>query len=191
MATPKKEAPAQRPAAAPEAPAVEDLPVEIALPISLKAVLECQKRVQESIGVFLPVSTFVARAAELANEGLPRSKTAKPTTDELFNAVLGLDKVAGKRYSRGNFVPQVTALPATSLRITKPTIKKPDILDVLAGKKPVARRSAGPVVGRGDQTVGLTNVFSVSVPKGDEKRAQVFLERVKSVLEGEPGRLVV
>ena len=35
------------------------------------------------------------------------------------------------------------------------------------------------------------NVFSVSVPKGDEKRAQIFLARVKSVLEAEPGRLVV
>jgi hypothetical protein len=29
------------------------------------------------------------------------------------------------------------------------------------------------------------------VPKGDEKRGRVFLERVKSVLEVEPGRLVV
>jgi hypothetical protein len=36
-----------------------------------------------------------------------------------------------------------------------------------------------------------TNIFSVSVPKGDEKRAKVFLERVKIVLEAEPGRLVL
>jgi len=34
-------------------------------------------------------------------------------------------------------------------------------------------------------------VFSINVPKGDEKRGQVFLERVKTVLEAEPGRLVV
>jgi hypothetical protein len=38
---------------------------------------------------------------------------------------------------------------------------------------------------------GEVNVFSVTVPKGDEKRAEVFLERVKSVLESEPGRLVL
>jgi hypothetical protein len=29
------------------------------------------------------------------------------------------------------------------------------------------------------------------VPKGDEKRAQLFLDRVKMVLEEEPGRLVL
>ena len=38
---------------------------------------------------------------------------------------------------------------------------------------------------------GPLNVFSVSVPKGDEKRGRIFLERVKTVLEVEPGRLVV
>ncbi|CAN9164952.1 unnamed protein product [Alternaria alternata] len=132
----KKEAPKKTAA---EAPAVvEDLPIEVALPVSLTAVMECQKRVKDSIGVFLPLSTFVARAAELANEDLPRSKVAKPSADELFNAVLGLDKVAGKQA----------------------------LLDPL-------------------------NVFSVSVPKGDEKRGRIFLERVKTVLEVEPGRLVV
>jgi hypothetical protein len=35
------------------------------------------------------------------------------------------------------------------------------------------------------------NVFSVTVPKGEEGRARVFLDRVKLVLEEEPGRLVL
>lgn len=35
------------------------------------------------------------------------------------------------------------------------------------------------------------NVFSVRVPKGEEKRARVFLERVKTVLQIEPGRLIL
>jgi hypothetical protein len=38
---------------------------------------------------------------------------------------------------------------------------------------------------------GEVNVFSVTVPKGEERRAQLFLDRVKTVLEEEPGRLVL
>ena len=182
---PKKEAAPKPATAAPQA--VPELPVEVALPISLKAVTECQQRVKDSIGVFLPLSTFIARAAELANEDLPKSKTAKPSADELFNAVLGLNKVA--KVSRGNFVPQVTSLPATTLTSTRPAFKKPDVLDILSGK-PLARTKAA-VAGGADVVVGPLNVFSVSVPKGDEKRGRVFLERVKTVLEAEPGRLVV
>ncbi|KNG47396.1 pyruvate dehydrogenase protein x component [Stemphylium lycopersici] len=183
----KKEAPKKAAAAAPKV--VEDLPVELAMPISLTAVMECQKRVKDSIGVFLPLSTFVARATELANEDLPKSKTAKPSADELFNAVLGLDKVSSK-YSRGNFVPQVTALPPTTLSHPSTAApKKADILDILSGKKPSPPKRS-PVAGAAG-VAGPLNVFSVSVPKGDEKRGQVFLERVKAVLEAEPGRLVV
>jgi hypothetical protein len=187
-AAPRK-APAPEKAAAPEPAVVEELPVEVVLPISLKAVMECQKRVQESIGVFLPVSTFIARAAELANEELPRSKTSKPSADELFNAILGLDKIVGKKTSRGQFIPQVTALPPTTLPSRMPATKKTDTLDFLAGKKPfTAKKSA---TGGAAKVVAPLNVFSVSVPKGDERRGRVFLERVKTVLEVEPGRLVV
>lgn len=184
---------AQKPKAAPEKAAtsipevVEELDVEIALPISLKAVTDVQKRVKESIGVFLPLSTFITRAAELANEELPRSQTAKPSADELFNAVLGLDKVGGQKLTRGNYVPQVIALPPVSLNARTPA-KKSDILDLLAGKK--ATVSKARVTGAA-QVVGPLNVFSVSVPKGDERRGRIFLERVKTVLEAEPGRLVV
>ena len=187
VAAPKK-APADKaaPAAAAAAPEQD---VEIAVRVSLKAVIECQKRVQESIGVFLPISTFIARATELANEGLPKSKTSKPSADELFNAVLGLDKVAGKKYARGHFTPQITASPLTTLGARLSAGKKPDIFDLLAGKKPAARSKKASA--DSPAVVAPLNVFSINVPKGDEKRGQVFLERVKSVLEAEPGRLVV
>jgi hypothetical protein len=185
----KKDAPAKKPTA--QAQPVEELDVEVALPISLKAVMDCQKRVQDSIGVFLPLSTFVARATELANEDLPKSKTAKPSADELFHAVLGLDKVA-KKSPRGQFVPQVTALPPATVSSTRASVfRKPDVLDILAAKKSSARSNKAPAIGGAEGVVGPLNVFSVSVPRGDEKRGRVFLERVKSVLEAEPGRLVV
>jgi hypothetical protein len=188
-AAPKKAATPDKADAAPQPVVAEELPVEVVLPVSLKAVMECQKRVQDSIGVFLPLSTFIARAAELANEDLPRSKLSKPSTDELFNAVLGLDKISGRKFSRGHFIPQITALPPNTLRSRTPAAKKLDVLDILARKKPFA--SKAPAAVGLEKVVAPLNVFSVSVPKGDERRGRVFLERVKSVLEAEPGRLVV
>ncbi|KAF2867887.1 pyruvate dehydrogenase protein x component [Massariosphaeria phaeospora] len=187
-----KEPPAKKSAPVPEAPAVaEEIDVEVALPVSLKAVVECQKRVQESIGVFLPLSTYIARATELANDDLPRPKTHKPSADELFNAVLGLDMVAGKKYARGQFIPQVSALPTTTLGVTRSTLnKKPDVLDILAGKKAV-RPSKAFQAGVPHRGIASSNLFSVQVPKGDQKRGQIFLQRIKSILEAEPGRLVV
>lgn len=166
---------------------VEDL--KVAVPISMAAVIEAQKRIESTLGVFMPLATFIARATDLANDDLPRSKTAKPTADELFNSILGLDAVSSSGV-RGNFVPQITALPSTAVA-TMPRLRKiapkSDIIDILSGKKSIPQSALRPVPG----VAADTTVFSVSVPKGDEKRAKVFLERVKSVLEIEPGSLVL
>ena len=172
---------------------VPDLPqeTEIAVPISLSAVIATQKRVQDSTGIFLPLSTFIARASELANDSLPLSKNRKPTADELFNSVLGLDKVASK-VSRGNYIPQVTGLtPLTALQSAKrKAAKKPDILDLLVAK-PATKKSVSSL---GPGSIGVTagnNVFSVTAKIGEEKRASEYLGRMKMALEKEPGRLVL
>jgi len=193
---PPKEAPKAAKPAAPEpapapAPVIED--VQVALPISMAAAIEVQKRIQSTLGVYLPISTFIARAADVANDDLPRSKTAKPTADELFDEVLGLNKVHGTYGVRGNFLPQITALPATAVA-TVPRVRtvqqKVDVIDFLSGKvRSTAPKRVAPTPVKGPP--GTTSVFSVSVPKGDEKRAKVFLERVKEVLEEEPGSLVL
>jgi hypothetical protein len=177
---PKPEKPS---AAAP----VAELPkeTEVALPISLTAVIATQQRVQEALGITLPLSTFVARATELANESLPASKNQKPTADDLFNSVLGLDSVP--RSSRGSFLPNITALGPAPFATPSRSASKPDIIDLLSSKsaKP-ARKAAKPT----SATAG-PSVFSVSAQNGEEKRAMEFLERMKLVLEQEPGRLVL
>lgn len=182
-------APPPKKAAAPEpvpAPVIPDS--EVAVPISMKAVIEVQRRIQSTLGVFMPLSTFIARATDVANDNLPRSKTQAPTADELFNSVLGLDKLS-KSGVRGTFLPQITALSSAAPKAKLAKSKSVDIIDILSGNsKPRASSLAGkPLPGMS----GEVNVFSVTVPKGDEKRAEVFLERVKSVLESEPGRLVL
>ncbi|KAK1983763.1 hypothetical protein LZ30DRAFT_713562 [Colletotrichum cereale] len=192
VAAPKPEAAPEKPAGKkPAAEAAAPANAQVALPVSLSKVLAAQERIQSTLGVFMPVSTFVARAAEVANDDLPPS-ARKPTADELFNQVLGLDKLA-PRGSRGHYLPQISALPQASLFASRPAATRSsssDIIDLLAApaKKAAAPRPAP------RQTPGISsagNLFTVTVPKGDEKRAKVFLERVKLILEEEPGRLVL
>jgi pyruvate/2-oxoglutarate dehydrogenase complex dihydrolipoamide acyltransferase (E2) component len=173
----------------PEPVVVQDL--EVAVPISMKAVIEVQKRIQSTLGVFMPLSTFIARATDVANDNLPRSKTQRATADELFNQVLGLDTVSTASGVRGSFLPQITALSSAipEAKLAKLPKKNVDIIDILSGKTRPVSSSLNK-----KQLPGLSgsvNVFSVMVPKGDEKRAQLFLDRVKMVLEEEPGRLVL
>ncbi len=174
---------------------------DISLSISLAEVLKVQKHIQDSLGVDMPLATFLSRAIDIANDDLPIPKGAQPTADELFNAVLGLDNVSSSMSpgtSRGMYIPGISAMPviASATRgIARPPMggRKPDIIDVLSGRAPARTRpvrvpaasSAMPSSG------GSTNVFTVTVPAGEERRAKVFLERVKTVLQVEPGRLVL
>jgi hypothetical protein len=188
LASPARNPKAAKPVAPIPEPVVEDL--EVAVPVSMKAVLDVQKRIQSTLGVFMPLSTFIARATDVANDNLPRSKSYQPTADEVFNQVLGLDSVSTHGV-RGNFLPQITALPSLS-PVSKPSklpSKSTDIIDVLSGKTKSSKLS--PDTKPLPEMSAAVNVFSVKVPKDDEKRAEVFLERVKSVLESEPGRLVL
>ncbi|KAL6403972.1 pyruvate dehydrogenase E2 component (dihydrolipoamide acetyltransferase) [Ilyonectria robusta] len=179
--TPKEAAPA------PKAPVIENL--EVSVPVSLAKVVEVQKKIQDKLGVFLPISTFVGRAAEVANDDLPQAPRA-PTANELFDQVLGLDKVKAAKGSRGVYLPQISAIPPASLLAPRSAPQKADIIDILAAS---SKKSAPQPAGI--RTVpGLSsgaNVFSLVVPKAEEERAQIFLERCKVILEEEPGRLVL
>lgn len=196
-ALPKEAAPPPPSKPAPPPEAEEPSDTEIAIPISLSSVIAVQKRMQDTLGITLPLSTFLARATELANEDLPRSKPA-PTADELFDDVLGLHKV-GNNVSRGNYIPQITALPsrpmATGTVAPGRKGEEADVYDILTGRSaaPSARRVSVPPAGimGGSKAGDSTNVFSVSAAKGEEKRARTFLERVKTILQVEPGRLIL
>lgn len=169
--------------------------IDVTVSISFKAVLETQERIRAALGVTLPLSTFIARATRIANEDLPRSTTHKPSADELFNQILGLNTVNSKT-SQGSFTPQILALPSKLLPSTPIPAKKLDIIDILinshSSKEPSQSLGNPPsgIMAQSD-TGATTNAFSVSVPKGQEKRARVFLERVKTKLQVEPGTLVL
>ncbi|MCJ1251800.1 pyridoxine biosynthesis protein [Trapelia coarctata] len=194
IATPPK--PATPPPTSTPSPALNEPEpdTEIAVSISFKAVKKAQERIQKVLGVSIPLETFVARAVELSNTDLPRSKSTPPTQDELFNQVLGLNNVSSQ-LSHGSFTPQIVALPSIMPTARKAPTKKQDIIDILAGKPSSGARvtASTPPPSSSSGTAGgsAVNVFSVSVSKGEEQRAKVFLERVKTILQIDPGRLVL
>lgn len=182
-----KEAPKEA-APAPKAPVIENL--ELSIPVSLSKVIEVQNKIQDTLGVFLPISTFVGRAAEVANDALPALKRA-PTTNELFDQVLGLDKVKAVKGSRGVYLPQISAIPPASLLAPKPAARKQtDIIDILAAPSKKAAPKPATIRTVPGMSSGA-NIFTLVVPKAEEERAQIFLERCKVILEEEPGRLVL
>jgi len=173
---------------------------DVSLPISLAEVLKVQKRIQDSLGVSMPLSTFLARAVDIANDDLPVPKDAQPSADELFDAILGLDTTP--KTSRGGYIPQITTLPiptsATKGLVSRPRMngRQVDIIDILSGKvssmtvtRPTMTSST--IAAASSLQRGSTNLFTLTVPAGEEKRARTFLERMKTVLQVEPGRLVL
>lgn len=187
-------APSKKPEAKKQTPESEmsSLPqeTEIAMHISLSAVIATQKRVQDTLGVKLPLSVFISRASELANEDLPLS-ARKPDADDLFYSVLGLDKVV-PRSSRGNYFPAVTGLPPSIPRALTPLPRKADVFDELIGTKARSRTASAlpPLIGAQGVAAPM-NIFSVVARPGEERRVEAYLEKMKLVLEAEPGRLVV
>ncbi|KAI1450837.1 pyruvate dehydrogenase protein x component [Annulohypoxylon stygium] len=187
IAAPKEAPKKTEKPAAPEVPIPEDL--VISLPILLKSVIQAQKKVEDTFDTFIPLSVFVERAAELANDNLPLPANYQPTADELFNEVLGLNNVSVKG-SRGHYIPQITAVPSPSFTGVAPKPKsKVDIIDFLAGSakpKPKAPRTSFP-----PKVEGSFSTLSLTVPKTEELRAKAFLQKVKVVLEANPGSLVL
>ncbi|KAG5983345.1 hypothetical protein E4U55_000177 [Claviceps digitariae] len=168
---------------------------EINVSVSLAKVVEVQHRIQETLGVFMPLSTFIRRAAEVANDNLPPAKRA-PTANELFDQVLGLDKIKAAKGTRGVYLPHISAVPLRTLsdrpvRTAASSNKKADIIDLLTSKSKPEQAARVPGISTVPGLSSGLNVFSLVVPREEEHRAHVFLEQCKAILEKEPGQLVL
>lgn len=175
--------------------------ISIAVSISLEQVLSTQKRIKDTLGVTVPLSTFIARATEVANGDLPRSTAAssQPSPSELFDEILGTAPI---RSTRGNYVPEINTVSIEEFEsfdedaFASYDEQQVDIIDILSGA--VSPRSrAYPVASEVRSTStsapapSALNVFSLNVPVGEEKRAKTFLDRLSTVLTVDPGRLVL
>ncbi|OQE16821.1 hypothetical protein PENFLA_c026G02815 [Penicillium flavigenum] len=172
------------PAAAEEKIAPKPVPMaSVAISISLAAVLSAQKKLQDNLGVTVPLCRFLAVATDLANDDLPRLASSKPSADELFDEVLGAKPI---NTSRGDYVPELNAFEAPKTVRSKPVTE--DLIDFLSAKS--SKKSAP--VAEVESSAGIaSNVFSLTVPAGEEVRAKAFLERIKTLLSVEPARLVL
>jgi len=162
---------------------------EVSLPVSLAAVQSVRDRIQRVLGIDMSVETFIARATQVCNEGLPRSKNSTLDTDELFDAVLGLNK-ATNHASGPILIPQIQSKVFGRSRPTASALSSPDIIDELTSS---TRSAAGKMNKATPNAVHGPDfsLFSVSVPSGDERRAQIFLQRLKTALQVEPNKLVL
>lgn len=155
----------------------------IAITVSLAAVLSAQRKIHRKFGVSVPVSRFLAIATDLANDDLPRSKTEARSADELFDELLGAEPI---NTSRGDYIPELNAFEAPKFQSQAAEEDIIDILSAKPGKK--AAVPSIPVVE--DVRGGAANVFSLTVPVGQELRAKEFLERFKTLLQVKPARLI-
>lgn len=162
------------------------LTAEMSVTISLSAVAEVRQRISKTLGIDMPLAEFISRAVAISNTDLP-PLDCPPTADELFNQILGLDKVSPSL--KGNFNPQILALPPTLTSFSTRKVPKSDTLDILTGKRQIPARKARPTLTA--PSTGTAHVFSVTTSKVEEKRAKIFLERVKTILQVDPGRLVL
>ena len=187
------EIPAQKNVATQEHSLAAETDVVVALPISLSSVASVQRTIKASLGITLPLSTFVARATEMANESLPIASHRRVSADELFYAIIAED-TSSRPPSHGSFVPQMSRVrPDLCTEFPRSATSHSDIYDVLTGtqrKAPKERTSSGPDSSTPDSQ-NLKDVFSVGAAKGEERRARIFLERLKTLLQIEPGRLIL
>jgi e3 binding domain len=162
---------------------------QIALSISFKAIREVQKRVHDALGVHVPLETFITRAIDISNTDLPASKSRAPTADELFDEIVGVNHVRDLE-THGAFLPQIIAVAPSRSTPASSRVAKPDIIDILTGVAPKPPTSSG-LAGSPVNESTPSSIFALTVPKGEEDRAKIFLERVKTILQVEPGRLVL
>ncbi|KAJ5116007.1 hypothetical protein N7456_000355 [Penicillium angulare] len=190
-APPAPAAPVEAPAPVKEEILAKPIPTtSVAISISLAAVLSAQRKLQKNMGVTIPVSKFLAVATDLANDALPRSKNEKASVDELFDEILGGEPVT---VSRGDYIPELNAFEeAAQVSQGSVSSRVEDIIDVLSAKPGQKVAGAGVAFEDFEEDVGgASNVFSLTVPVDEKVRAKAFLERIKTLLQVEPARLVL
>ncbi|PGH18144.1 hypothetical protein AJ80_04531 [Polytolypa hystricis UAMH7299] len=185
-------------AVAPPEPAPAPAQLSVTVPISLSSIFSIQERIHKKLGVAVPLSTFLTRAADIANDDLPVSKKSlSRSPDALFDEIIGAQKSPSSTLltSRGNFTPEISSPEELSLPQQQPkTTQEPDIIDILTGNAQTVRAKAPPT--QEELTTSsisediATNLFSVTVSPDDKARGKEFLERMRTLLQDQPGSLI-
>jgi hypothetical protein len=165
-------------------------PSELALPVNFAEVSRIQQKLRDTLGVSVPLSTFISKATAAANQALPPPAKAQPSQDEIFNDLLGLPNPP-RQHARGSFQPAISPLPRRGVQAVEVGRAQLDILDELIGAATPTTRVAKQTTPQEGILAGGENLLTLKVPKEEEERARVFLGRVKGLLEQRPAELVL
>ncbi|KAM5453938.1 pyridoxine biosynthesis protein [Microsporum audouinii] len=165
---------------------------KVAVPVSFSKLISVRRRIRSSVGVEIPLATFVSRAADIANENLPVQPSSKQRSSALFDEILGQRPSASAQmtFSRGDYIPEIVS-PAEfygSEVQQSPRQSADDIIYVLTGRSSPKKRT----VGRAEEADEdkETSIFSLTIPEQEEARAMAFLEKMQVLLEEEPAQLL-
>jgi len=159
------------------------------LPIDLTPALRLQRKLQDAFGTAPSLAILVKRAVTIANEGLPAYPNFGQNNEGIFDLLVG--QYRPKHSEDGRFVPKVNHFvnDEQTFGLCKRLNSHRDVFDDLIDANPTKRQRRA--ASRKQAAIGAVNEFSVLVGgKENRKRATTFLQRLKSLLEVEPGRLV-
>ncbi|KAL1954617.1 hypothetical protein VTO42DRAFT_858 [Malbranchea cinnamomea] len=167
--------------------------VKVSLPVSFTNLLNLQDRVENGIGVSIPLSTLINRAAHLANIDLPLPRdtyvSASQRLDSLYEQILGTRPTTPVRLtSTGSYFPELETQLESLSRPARTITAQEDIIDILSGKASARPRrvESAPAVSADE-----VPVLSVTVSAGEKARAEEFLRRVRSYVEEKPDSLLL
>ncbi|EZG11114.1 hypothetical protein H106_00141 [Trichophyton rubrum CBS 735.88] len=167
---------------------------KIAVPVSFSKLISVRRRIQSSVGVEIPLATFVSRAADIANENLPVKPSEKQRSSALFDEILGHRPCASTQmaFSRGDYLPEIVSPSEfySSSGESQQSLRKStdDIIDVLTGRSPPSKRNVTRTAEAEEDR--NTSIFSLTIPEHEEARAMAFLEKMQVLLEEEPAQLL-
>ena len=170
--------------------------IRVSLPVSFTNVFNLKDRVENGIGVSVPLSTLINRASHLANIDLPLPQgmygSKKRQLDDLYEQILGSGhSTPAPVTSSGSYFPELETEGLQDILPMKKVAKttKEDIIDILSGMSsprkvevPAASASA-----EGDEVPVLT----LTVPEAEKARAEEFLRRVREYIEERPDSLLL
>ena len=159
--------------------------VEVTIPISLNAVYNCQNLIRQSLEVNVPLSSFITRASVIANEESSKQASLSSKKDTIFDAIIGQEQT-GRQF---RFVPSMKS--STSMHAMKTENHEVDSLDFLTARLPTPKALGRRTRDRLEKVTSKADIFSVKVATGKRYPASIFLNKFKSLLELEPGQLIL
>ena len=159
--------------------------VEVTMPVSLDAIHRCQRAIRQSLDVNIPLSRFIKRASKIANEESSKQASLRMNKDIIFDAIIG--------HEREDRNPRFMPFISSSKMENDTTMgnREVDSLAFLTARWPAPTMESQPTRGRQETATSKVNIFSVKVAKENKSSASIFLNRIKALLEVEPGQLII